>query len=140
MWKALILIITIAGVSSSVAAQTITDPAEVVSRLKLWTQETGDPVYYGEVRDVDKRTKRIDPALAAKGGELYEGLCKGCHLPPVGTKAFWNSKAWLPPNSFNQSYLQIETKAITDIGTDPGAGQGHAESESHAPGQFRNHR
>lgn len=59
MWRALISIIAIAGASSSVAAQTITDPAEVVSHLKFWTQETGDPVYYGEVRDVDARSKRV---------------------------------------------------------------------------------
>jgi len=65
----------------------------------------------------------IDQALAATGGALYDTLCKDCHLPPVGTKAFWESKAWLPPNSFNQRYLQIETKAIKDLGTDPA----HAE-------------
>ena len=59
MWRALISIIAIAGASSSVAAQTITDPAEVASHLKYWTQETGDPVYYGEVRDVDARSKRV---------------------------------------------------------------------------------
>jgi len=61
----------------------------------------------------------IDHALAARGGALYDNLCKDCHLPPVGTKAFWESKAWLPPNSFNQRYLEIETKPIKDLGTDP---------------------
>ena len=59
MWKELISIITITGAASSVAAQTVTDPAEIASRLKFWTQETGDPVYYGEVRNVDARTKQI---------------------------------------------------------------------------------
>ena len=59
MWRELISIITITGASSSVAAQTITDPAEIASRLKFWTQETGDPVYYGEVRNVDARTQRV---------------------------------------------------------------------------------
>ena len=65
----------------------------------------------------------IDQALAQRGGVLYDSLCKDCHLPPVGTKAFWDSKAWLPPNNFNQRYLEIETKAINDLGTDPA----HAE-------------
>jgi hypothetical protein len=60
----------------------------------------------------------IDTELAARGGALYDDLCKGCHLPPVGTKAFWDSKAWLPPNSFNQRYLEIKTKTIADLGTD----------------------
>ena len=59
MWKELISIMTITGASSSVAAQTVTDPAEIASRLKFWTQETGDPVYYGEVRNVDARTQRV---------------------------------------------------------------------------------
>jgi hypothetical protein len=59
MWRELISIITITGASSSVAAQTVTDPAEIASRLRFWTQETGDPVYYGEVRNVDARTQRV---------------------------------------------------------------------------------
>src|SRR5206468_7719606 len=50
MWKELISIVTITGAASGVAAQTVTDPAEITSRLKFWTQETADPVYYGEVR------------------------------------------------------------------------------------------
>lgn len=40
-------------------AQTITDPAEIASRLHFWTQESGSPVYYGEVRDVDGQRKQI---------------------------------------------------------------------------------
>jgi hypothetical protein len=31
----------------------------------------------------------IDATLAAQGAALYESLCRGCHLPPVGAKAFW---------------------------------------------------
>jgi len=43
--------------ASSVAkAQTITDPAQIASQLKFWAQDSGDPVYYGEVRNVDPRT------------------------------------------------------------------------------------
>jgi hypothetical protein len=59
MWKELISVVTITGAASGVAAQTVTDPAEIASRLKFWTQETADPVYYGEVRDVDARTKQV---------------------------------------------------------------------------------
>ena len=59
MWRELISVITITSASSSVAAQTVTDPAEIASRLKFWTQVTGDPVYYGEVRNVDARTQRV---------------------------------------------------------------------------------
>ncbi len=37
-------------------AQTITDPDQIASKLHFWSQESGDPVYYGEVRNVDRRT------------------------------------------------------------------------------------
>jgi hypothetical protein len=37
-------------------AQTITDPEQIASKLHFWSQESGDPVYYGEVRNVNKRT------------------------------------------------------------------------------------
>jgi len=40
-------------------AQTITDPNEIASHLHFWSQETGDPVYYGEVRNVDPRSKQV---------------------------------------------------------------------------------
>jgi hypothetical protein len=33
-----------------------------------------------------------NPVAAAIGAKLYEELCKGCHLPPVGLKEFWASK------------------------------------------------
>lgn len=39
-------------------AETITDPKEVASRLHFWADEAGSPVYYGEVRNVDARTKQ----------------------------------------------------------------------------------
>jgi hypothetical protein len=39
-------------------AQTITDPDQIASKLKFWSQESNDPVYYGEVRNVDRRTMR----------------------------------------------------------------------------------
>ena len=46
--------------TASVArAQTITDPSEIASRLHFWTQESGDPVYYGEVRNVNPRTGQV---------------------------------------------------------------------------------
>jgi hypothetical protein len=37
-------------------AQTITDPDQIASKLKFWSQESNDPVYYGEVRNVNRRT------------------------------------------------------------------------------------
>ena len=61
----------------------------------------------------------IDEALKAKGAALYDVHCKGCHLPPVQTSEFWNSKAWLPPTKFNQRHLHVEPIGIKKIGTDP---------------------
>src|SRR4029079_19074313 len=105
MWRELISIIKITRASSSVAAQTVTDPAEIASRLKFWTQETGDPVYYGEVRNVDARTKRIGGhyqcparALIHYGGRALQYAHKmwgkspdgSCHYNDVTTRKVGN--------------------------------------------------
>lgn len=55
MWK-LIPIVLASSLATMAQAQTITDPDEIASKLKFWSQETNDPVYYGEVRNVDRRT------------------------------------------------------------------------------------
>jgi hypothetical protein len=47
------------GTMSLARAQTITDPAEVAAKLHFWAQEAGQPVYYGEVRNVDARSRQI---------------------------------------------------------------------------------
>jgi hypothetical protein len=59
MWKTLVKIIAISSPATMATAQTITDPAEIASHLHFWADETGDPVYYGEVRSVDARRKQI---------------------------------------------------------------------------------
>jgi hypothetical protein len=58
MWKALAVILVILSAASVAKAQTITDPNQIAAQLKFWTQDSGDPVYYGEVRNVDPRTMR----------------------------------------------------------------------------------
>src|SRR5947209_4791994 len=59
MWKVMASLVVFLGVAPIAGAQTITDPNEIASRLHFWAQEAGDPVYYGEVRNVDARSKRI---------------------------------------------------------------------------------
>ena len=59
MWKKMFSMMVVLGVTSAASAQTITDPNEIASHLRFWTQETGDPVYYGEVRNVDPGSKRV---------------------------------------------------------------------------------
>jgi hypothetical protein len=59
MWKAVASTIVFIFTTSIANAQTINDPDEIASRLHFWTQETGDPVYYGEVRNVSARSKQI---------------------------------------------------------------------------------
>ena len=56
MWKKIVPIAVLLGAMSPAAAQTITDPGEIASHLHFWAQETGEPVYYGEVRNVDPRS------------------------------------------------------------------------------------
>ena len=59
MWKAIASVMVLLGTMSVANAQAITDPNEIASRLHFWSQETGDPVYYGEVRSVNARTRQI---------------------------------------------------------------------------------
>ena len=61
----------------------------------------------------------IDETLAAKGAQLYAQHCEGCHLPPVKSKAFFDSEQWLPPNEAGERYLHVKPIDITHIGTDP---------------------
>ena len=59
MWKAMASILVALGTMSAANAQTITDPNEIASHLHFWTQESGDPVYYGEVRNVSAASRQI---------------------------------------------------------------------------------
>ena len=59
MWKAMVSIMVGLGAISVAGAQTITDPNEIASRLRFWAQESGEPVYYGEVKNVSAGSKRI---------------------------------------------------------------------------------
>ena len=59
MWKALAPIIILLGVTSPAHGQTMTDPSEIASHIRFWANETGDPVYYGEVRNVNPQNRTI---------------------------------------------------------------------------------
>jgi len=67
---------------------------------------------------------KIDSDLAAKGAVLYKTICQECHLPPVTSAEFWESKRWLPPNSAGERLLQVELVPINHIGTDPAQAAG----------------
>jgi hypothetical protein len=66
----------------------------------------------------------IDSALAEKGAALYKEICQECHLTPVTSAEFWNSKRWLDPNKFGQRYFQVELVPLDHIGTDPAQAEG----------------
>jgi hypothetical protein len=59
MWKVMASIVVVLGVMPVAGAQTITDPNEIASHLRFWTQEAADPVYYGQVRNVDAQSRKI---------------------------------------------------------------------------------
>jgi hypothetical protein len=59
MLKAVLLLMVALGATSVAGAQTITDPAEVAAHLHFWAQESGEPVYYGEVKNVDPRSMQV---------------------------------------------------------------------------------
>ena len=67
---------------------------------------------------------KIDMDLAAKGAVLYRQICQGCHMPPVTSKEFWESKKWLPANAAGDRYFQVELIPIGHIGTDPAQATG----------------
>lgn len=54
-----ILGLLLLGLVSEARAQVITDPAQIAAKLRFWAQDPGDPVYYGEVRNVDAARKRV---------------------------------------------------------------------------------
>jgi len=68
----------------------------------------------------------VDDKLAAEGATLYARHCQGCHLPPVGTKEFFESKRWLPPNTVGLRLFDLELIDLKHIGTDPGQAEGLA--------------
>jgi hypothetical protein len=59
MWKTMASIMVVLGTTSVASAQTITDPNEIASHLHFWSQESGDPVYYGQVRNVSAASRQI---------------------------------------------------------------------------------
>ena len=58
MWKAVVSIMAILGATSVARAQTITDPTEIASHLHFWSQEAGDPVYYGKLETWTRNESR----------------------------------------------------------------------------------
>jgi hypothetical protein len=78
----------------------------------------------------------INRTLAAEGAVLYDNLCKDCHLPPVGTPEFWQSRNWLPANKFGQSYIHVNVIPITKIGTDPAEAEDMAKRTVWVPGNL----
>lgn len=59
MWKMLAAGLALLMTLSVAKAQTITDPDEIASRLHFWARESGQPVYYGEVRVVNAKTRTL---------------------------------------------------------------------------------
>jgi len=76
----------------------------------------------------------INQALAAKGAELYSQHCQRCHLPPVSTKAFFESTRWLPANAAGERYLEARLIDIKRIGTDPAYAESMATRQVSLPG------
>ncbi len=58
MFKFITALLVTSALSSAASAQAVTDIAEIASRLHFWAQDAGEPVYYGEVRNVDPRSMR----------------------------------------------------------------------------------
>lgn len=55
---AIVFLIAVSAIPQS-QAQTITDPDQIAARLHFWSQDDSEPVYYGEVRNVDAASRTI---------------------------------------------------------------------------------
>jgi hypothetical protein len=78
----------------------------------------------------------IDGKQAAKGAELYKGLCQRCHLAPVTSPEFWNAEQWLPPNAAGERYLAIDQVSLAEIGTDPSQAEDQARRTVSTPAEL----
>ena len=110
--------------SSSVQVQTLYEMEQMITG----NQPTAETGFTGLVspkwpKDI---LPAIDDKLAAEGAVLYARHCQGCHLPPVGTKEFFDSKRWLAPNAVGLRLLDLELIDLKHIGTDPGQAEGLA--------------
>jgi len=76
---------------------------------------------------------RIDRTRAAAGARLYDELCKGCHLPPVDTKEFWESDRWNPPTKYGHRHLHVKPIPLATIGTDPAQAEDMAKRKVWLP-------
>jgi mono/diheme cytochrome c family protein len=61
----------------------------------------------------------IDRQRAERGAALYAQHCQDCHLPPVGSPAFWSDEHWVPLPDAEGRYLRLKTIPAAEIGTDP---------------------
>lgn len=70
----------------------------------------------------------IDQKKAAHGAELYQQVCQGCHLVPLGSEDIWSQKYMAPVKYFvdgaehetSDSLLSLKLIPLNQIGTDPG--------------------
>jgi hypothetical protein len=117
--------------ASSVQVQTLYEMEQMI----MGNQPTAEAGFSGLVspkwpKDI---LPAIDDKLAAEGRELYATHCKDCHLAPVGTKEFFESKRWLPPNAVGLRLLDLELIDLKHIGTDPGQAEGLAARKVAVP-------
>jgi hypothetical protein len=74
----------------------------------------------------------IDQTRVAEGARFYDELCARCHLPPVDTKAFWESDRWRS-TQFGQRHLHVAPIEIKFIGTDPAQAEDMAKRKVWVP-------
>ena len=125
MWKAMVSTAVILGTASVARAETITDPAQIAAKLHFWASETGEPVYYGEVREVSKRTKQVlghYQCLAIAFIKFEDGVFQYAH------------KMWDKSKDGSCHYEDVTSKKVGNHGAcvkDSEAGFGKAVGTAH---------
>src|SRR5690349_14353684 len=107
MWKTIIPIAVILGTSSVANAQTITDPNEIAAKLHFWAQESGSPVYYGVVNEVNARTKQA--------GDFYQCLAIAFIKIDNGV-IHYAHKMWDKSNDGSCHYDDVTSKKVGNHG------------------------
>lgn len=72
----------------------------------------------------------IDRVRAQRGAVLYKGLCQGCHLPPVGSDAFFDAKYW---SASSPHTLILPVIGYDRLGTDPAQAEDMANRKVAVP-------
>ncbi len=70
---------------------------------------------------------KIDRDKAAKGEQLYNQMCVGCHQPPMLSDEGRKPEHWTAPNASGRQFFKVTMIPLAEIGTDPAEAENFAQ-------------